>query len=522
MAGTTLPPAYAVEPGDATRSSSGTACPAPSIGWARQVPGNGCNAKNNLFSAVNRQWVHISYVLVDLVLISLSGLVAFTVRFTTVALLGVYLRRSSGLPMSVFVKEHFGFLLLYAILIVLVFQSQDLYRTPRERPASEETWEVIRSVGLATIVLAAFIFCTNVKVVSREVVGICAGLNIALLASWRLWKRHFVSRRVEQGMATRNALIIGSDKTGQALARQLEANKHLGYRFSGFLDSYNHSEQGLLGKLEDLPSIARAKFIDEVFVTASLDRDLLKRVTNEAKELHLNVKVVPDIFEGLTWNTPVRLMGSLPVLELHRVPSPSFGLFVKRLVDVILSGITLVILSPFFLLVAIAIKLDSPGDVFHRAKRIGEKGVPFICYKFRSMIQNAEKRKGELGHLNERSNGLLFKIKDDPRITRMGQYLRKYSLDELPQLWNVLKGDMSLVGPRPPLPIEFESYSLEHFRRLDVKPGLTGLWQVTARRDPSFEQYMNLDLEYIQKWSLWLDLKIVLMTLPVVFRGEGS
>ena len=147
------------------RVASGSACPAPGIGWARQVPGNGSNAKNNLFSAVNRKWVHISYVLIDLLLISLSGVVAFTFRFTTLTLLGAYLHRNSGATTSVSGVEHFGFLLLYAILIVLLFQSQDLYRTPRERHASEETWEVVRSVGLATVILAAFIFCTNVKIV---------------------------------------------------------------------------------------------------------------------------------------------------------------------------------------------------------------------------------------------------------------------------------------------------------------------------------------------------------------------
>jgi len=160
--------------------------------------------------------------------------------------------------------------------------------------------------------------------------------------------------------------------------------------------------------------------------------------------------------------------------------------------------------------------------VFHRAKRVGRKGVPFVCYKFRSMIRDAEKRKEELHHLNERSNALLFKIKDDPRITCMGAFLRRYSLDELPQFWNIFRGDMSLVGPRPPLPTEFEGYSLEHLRRLDVKPGLTGLWQVKARLDPSFDQYISLDLQYIEYWSLWLDLKILLSTIPAVLRGEGS
>lgn len=488
--------------------------------WARQVPGNGSNATRNLFSAMNRKWVHVSYVLIDLLLICLSGAGAFFFRFASAGV-SLHHQFGSGLVTEAPIKPHLGFLLVYAILILLFFQSEDLYRTPRGKNVSEETWEVFRSVGLATVVLVAFIFCMNVKIVSREVVAICAGANIVLLASWRFWKRQFVIRRVEQGLATRNALIVGAGATGRELARQLEENKQLGYRFAGFLDPQSHSSSVMLGKIEDLAQIARAKFIDEVFVTMSLDREVVNSVANEAKRLHLNVKVVPELCDGLVWTAPARFIGSLPVLELHRETIPSFGLFIKRLVDIIVSGVALVVLSPLFALLTIAIRLDSPGAVFYRANRIGRKGVPFVCYKFRSMIRDAEKHKEELHHLNERSNGLLFKIEGDPRITRMGRFLRRYSLDELPQFWNVLKGEMSLVGPRPALPTEFERYSLEHFRRLDVKPGLTGMWQVTARLDPSFDHYIDLDLQYIEHWSLWLDLKILAKTIPEVLRASG-
>jgi exopolysaccharide biosynthesis polyprenyl glycosylphosphotransferase len=208
-------------------------------------------------------------------------------------------------------------------------------------------------------------------------------------------------------------------------------------------------------------------------------------------------------------------------MELHWESIPTVGLFVKRITDAVLSVIALGVLSPLLLALALAIKLDSRGSVLYRSKRVGRKGKTFTCYKFRTMVLDADDLKAQLHHLNERSNGLLFKMENDPRITRLGKFLRKYSLDELPQFWNVLRGDMSLVGPRPPLPAEFNQYSLEHLRRLDVKPGITGFWQVTGRLDPSFENYMALDLEYIEKWGFWLDTKILWKTIPAVLKGQG-
>jgi lipopolysaccharide/colanic/teichoic acid biosynthesis glycosyltransferase len=198
-----------------------------------------------------------------------------------------------------------------------------------------------------------------------------------------------------------------------------------------------------------------------------------------------------------------------------------FGMILKRAMDVIGSAIGLALFSPVVLPIAVAIKLDTAGPVHYHTSRVGKKGRKFVCYKFRTMLQNADALKDSLSHLNERE-GATFKIANDPRITRVGRFLRKYSLDELPQLWNVLKGDMSLVGPRPHPLDDYDKYDLEHLRRLDVTPGLTGLWQVTARRDPSFEKNVVLDLEYIENWSLQMDLTILFRTLAVVVAGSGA
>ena len=196
------------------------------------------------------------------------------------------------------------------------------------------------------------------------------------------------------------------------------------------------------------------------------------------------------------------------------------GLLVKRIMDLLLSAIGVFVLWPFLLAIALAVKLESAGPVIYASLRAGKKGQKFVCYKFRTMIDGADGLKDFLRQFNERQDPF-FKIVDDPRVTRLGRFLRKYSLDELPQLWNVLKGDMSLVGPRPHPLDDCARYRPEDHRRLEVKPGMTGLWQVTARRDPSFETCMILDLEYMKRWSLLLDYKILLWTIPAVLSGEG-
>jgi len=207
-------------------------------------------------------------------------------------------------------------------------------------------------------------------------------------------------------------------------------------------------------------------------------------------------------------------------MELYSQPIPELGLLCKRLMDIVGAAVGLVLSLPLVGLIALAIKLDSPGPVIYRSKRVGRKGQVFTCYKFRSMVKDADRLKEQLRLLNERQ-GPFFKLSNDPRVTRVGRFIRKYNLDELPQLWNVLKGEMSLVGPRPHPLDDFERYELQHYRRLDVKPGMTSLWAVEAQDDPSFERNMELDLYYIENWSLWLDIKILLRTILTVLKGVG-
>ena len=471
--------------------------------------------------SISGPWVQFAYAVIDIFCVSLSGVLAFYLRFYPEGLVSsAHASRFASLAHQP-VNRYGGFLLLYVVLVLLFCQWQGLYRTPRTRSSQDESFAVIKAVSLATLLLTAFIYLSGVKILSREVVLITLILNTVTLIAWRYAKRRIVIRRVERGIGARNAVIIGAGRVGQALAQQIEQNKLLGYRFKGFLDGNHSNDPRTLGKIEDLGRIARAEFVDEVFITIPSERELVKRIAFNARQQHVSVKVVPDLYDGLAWNAPVQHLGSFPVMELHWEPIPTVWLFLKRTYDVAISALGLVLSLPLLLVMAVWIRLDSAGPVLYRSRRVGKKGRVFTCYKLRTMVANADELKESLRHRNERL-GPFFKINDDPRITYPGKFLRKYSLDELPQLWNVLKGDMSLVGPRPHPLDDYKQYDVDHLRRLEVKPGLTGLWQVTARKDPSFETNMQLDLDYIENWNLWLDIKILARTLPVVFNGDGQ
>jgi exopolysaccharide biosynthesis polyprenyl glycosylphosphotransferase len=470
---------------------------------------------------ISGRWVQISYALIDLLFVCIDGAIALSLRFFPNAPKSLFHWHHVSAELDLPVSHYAAFLMLYAVVMLLFCQSQNLYRTVRTRTAMQEFLAVFKAVLFATLLLSAFVYFSGVKIVSRLVVAYAGALNVATFATWRLWKRRFILQRATKGIGTRNVVIVGAGRVGQALAEHLEENKLLGYCFKGFLDANHSTHPRLLGKIDDLARIAQAEFVDEVLISIPSERELVKSVAAEARRQRLTVKVVPELYDGLGWNAPISHMGTFPVIQLHSEPIPSLGLFFKRVIDVIGAGFGLLILTPVLAAIAMGIRFGSHGPVIYSSSRVGKKGRKFVCYKFRTMVANADEVKGRLRHLNERQ-GPTFKIANDPRVTSFGRFLRKYSLDELPQLWNVLKGDMSLVGPRPHPLDDYEQYRLEHLRRLDVKPGITGLWQVTARRHPSFDANMRLDLDYIEHWNLWLDLKILSSTLPEILSGSGS
>jgi exopolysaccharide biosynthesis polyprenyl glycosylphosphotransferase len=462
-----------------------------------------------------------AYVAIDFALVCAGGAGVFWLRFGLANPFSQAALSPASLLQQVLSASYPGFLILYAGLVVLACMSQDLYRTVRERSAWEESAIAVKAVGLATALLVLFIFTSGNKEISRLVV-LCSGAwNAGALAGWRYAKRRYVLHRAERGEGVSRVLIVGAGKLGCALAAWLEQNRQLGYQVCGFLDPHPNGDARVLGSVRDLRKVALGQFADQLFVTLPADREMVKEIFLEARRLRLSMNVVPDLYDGLGWRAPVETIGGFPVIELHGEPIPVLGLAVKRVLDLLCAAVLLLLTAPLLALAAIWIRCDSAGPVLYPAMRVGKKGRKFRCYKLRTMVEEADAQKDTLRGTNER-NGPCFKMENDPRVTRCGRWLRKFSIDELPQLLNVLLGEMSLVGPRPHPVDDFERYSLEHLRRLDVKPGVTGLWQVTARRDPSFDANMVLDLEYIESWTLRLDLSILLRTLKVVLEGEGQ
>jgi exopolysaccharide biosynthesis polyprenyl glycosylphosphotransferase len=478
----------------------------------RSVP-NGRGRGRHLVRGLS---VQITYGAIDAIFVFLVGAVLLWLRF------GVpfpYAARHFEFNQAVG-QAYAGFFLMYAALVVLGCANQSLYRTPRDRSVWDESVMVAKAVGAATVLLVLYIFISGKHDISRLVIFSSAVLNVFTLSGWRYFKRRWILHRSIKGIGVTRILIVGAGRMGRALGRWFGENRHLGYHVCGYLDGDRSADSRVLGTVNDLQKIALTHFVDELFITVPTDRELVKQTVVQARELGLGLKLLPDLYDGFGWKVPLHTMGGFPVMDLLWQPIPAVGLMTKRFLDLVLAGAALLVTAPVVAVVAILIKLDSSGPVFYASKRVGLKGRKFNCYKFRTMIEDADRQKQKLRGSNER-NGPFFKLTNDPRVTRIGRWLRRSSLDELPQLINVLRGEMSLVGPRPHPVDDYELYSIEHLRRLDVSPGLTGLWQVTARKDPSFETNMTLDLEYIENWSLGLDLKILLKTIPAVLRAEG-
>ena len=335
-------------------------------------------------------------------------------------------------------------------------------------------------------------------------------------------------------------LIVGTNPEAEQTIRELEERRDLGYRVVGVLENRRGDIAdlrgvGVVGTVDELPEVVKELAIQEVIITDnSLTSDrMFEAMMKIGRKQRVEFRFAPSLFDLLPQKTSVDQIGVLPMVRLFREPLSEAERFLKRLSDIVISVLALVVTAPLLLLIAIWIKLDSKGSIFFRQERIGMDGRVFLCYKFRSMRADADEQvHREAYHRNiagepsanagDDDAPVYGKVKDDQRVTRAGRFLRRTSLDELPQLFNVLFGDMSVVGPRPPIPYEVEAYEPWQRKRLDMKPGITGLWQVSGRNRLTFEEMVRTDLYYIENWSLWLDLKIILLTLPAVWRGDGA
>lgn len=467
------------------------------------------------------------------------------VDILTVSLLAVltfYLRRDTsifqpGHPTGLGANEWFFLAYLggFAIVLVFISRAHGLYNSSHSFNGLHEQRLTIQSCFIASLILAGTLYFTHAIYISRAVVIVTMVSSTALLCVRRAVWRIYVYRKYERDIGTRNVLIVGIGPSGLAIRNHLRRIRRLGYTFKGFvwtrqeMEKHHsaHLHEGpspaseILGNVDQLSDLVRQYFIDEIFVTGVCSRSTVRDLIEKASELDIDVRVIPDLYEGIGITSPVEYVGQFPTLPLRFKKIPVGSLLIKRILDICIAGCAMMLAMPIMLLVALAIAIDSRGPILYCAERVGRRGHTFRCWKFRTMVAGADSLQSSLFHLNER-DGILFKLKHDPRITRVGRVLRKYSLDELPQFFNVLLGDMSVVGPRPPVAREVTQYKLSHLRRLDVSPGITGLWQVQARQDPSFDQYISMDTFYVDNWSLWLDFKIMVRTVAVVISGTGS
>jgi len=415
----------------------------------------------------------------------------------------------------------------FTICIIISSRRLNLYAPTRLTSFLHEQRLSVQVCFTSGLLLTGTLYLVGAEDIPRRVVLLTVGLVTFALGLRRFIYRSMMYRRFDRGQDTRNVLIVGTGPEAHALRHHVESIRHLGYTFKGFIEFSGTSSRitsstgDVVGTLDTLFQLARKQFVDEIFFTTQCERGIVQDVLDKARRNGVDLRVVPDLYDGLAWNSPIEYIGQFPTIPLHRGHVPELGLMLKRVLDVTFSTLLLLVLSPFILAIAIAIKIESRGPIFYASERIGKKGRVFRCFKFRTMVRDAEKRRADVMHMNER-DGVLFKITNDPRITKVGRLLRKYSLDELPQFLNVLRGDMSVVGPRPPIASEVMEYKPNHLRRLDVTPGITGLWQVQGRQDPSFDSYVSLDVTYIENWSMWLDLKIIVRTIGVVFSGTGT
>ncbi|HYW06069.1 MAG TPA: sugar transferase [Longimicrobium sp.] len=379
------------------------------------------------------------------------------------------------------------------------------------------------SVGLAILLLGCLVaFPPSIPLPGRLLAGV-AVVGFVALAAGRKCADMAMRQAYARGLGLRNTLVVGSlDEVGNAI-REIRDHHSVDQYVVGHLTAADHADPTSLGMVGDLERVLDELDVQEVLVAATLANEEVLRVAGACFERGVALYVIPPLMGGADFYAEPRQMGDCAMMRLHPARLEMPGLLVKRAADMVLASLALLLLSPVMALIALAIKMESPGAVFFRQERVGLGGRLFTIWKFRSMTTDAEARLADLAHLNIYGEQALFKLVNDPRITRVGSFLRRTSLDELPQLMNVLLGDMSLVGPRP-LPLsDVDRFEPHHFERLSVVPGITGPWQVSGRNMiTDFDEILKMERRYITEWSLLVDAKIMVRTLVVVVRGDGA
>ena len=415
---------------------------------------------------------------------------------------------------------------LYSLAWVAALWTQDLYSLRAFLSVRRELVDILRAMAILALGVLSALFVLRLPDVSRLfLLFLFTAQPLLTLASRLLLRLFFASIRM-RGFNARYMVIVGTGADADAFADRVEQHKEIGLRVLGHLTVPGEDapavRRAILGSIDDIEGILHGEVVDEVAICLPLNAwNLVEPISRICEEEGKVVRVPLDLTGFAFPGGRVEEFEGAPILSLLHGPDRVLGLAAKRLIDVVVSAVGLVMLSPIMLLVALVILLFEGPPILFRQVRVGLHGRPFTVLKFRTMVANAEELYSELEALSD-TRGPAFKMANDPRVTRLGRFLRRTSLDELPQLWNVFRGEMSIVGPRPAPPREVGGYSIWHRRRLSMKPGITGLWQIRGRRpDEDFDQRASLDLDYIDRWSLWLDLKIMMRTIPAVLQGQG-
>lgn len=418
-------------------------------------------------------------------------------------------------------------------IAVVVFTARGVYQVTIKRSLGDYVPLVATSFGFSIALVILFAFFIQFSP-SRAVYIYVLCIGTSLMIGHRA-----ISTAIRRGMFVRgqgvdSAMIVGASENARRLAQSLLGQPQWGYRLVGFVSDEADVEQlsvatedgirstNRLGETADVAALVAELGVDEVFIIEENNtHEQIAQMIASCRSMGVQFRLVPELLQISMDRVDISEINGVPLIGVRDASIRGWSAILKRSSDILLSSILLIALAIPTAIIAMLIKRDDPGPVFYRQTRIGQYGRPFSMFKFRTMVTDADKQRVDV---IEQAGGdtRLFKDKDDPRITRTGRWLRKYSIDEMPQIWNVFRGEMTFVGPRPPLPSEVVEYQSWHQQRLLVRPGMTGLWQVSGRSELSFDQMVRLDLYYAENWSLWLDIKIILRTIPAVIFGRGA
>jgi len=459
-------------------------------------------------------------VLSDVVLINVALVVAYWMRYE--------LRWFVEVGFDATIQDYLPFALILSILLPITFKLDGVYNVRRGQSWFLQLYAIVNATAKGTIVLLALTFFFRPLVYSRLLFLEAALLIVILTGLSRLVKGWVEARLRRRGIGVERVLIVGGGEIGRTVIRTIVARPELGYQIVGLID--DNPDKGRtdigrikgLGGLDKLAEVVDHAAVDQVLITLPwMYHRKIMGIVLECQRKQVEARIVPDMFQMSLSQVDVDDLGGIPLIGVRKTSIGRWQQVLKRLMDVMFATLGGFLALPLMGVIALAIKLDSSGPAVFRQLRVGKTGRQFWCYKFRSMRQGAEDERERLQAFNE-ADGPLFKMRDDPRRTRVGRWLRRMSLDELPQLYNVLRGEMSVVGPRPPLPEEVAQYEAWQMRRLEVAPGITGLWQVSGRSNLTFDEQCLLDIYYIENWSPFLDISILLRTVPQVFTGDGA